>query len=85
MKITIISHDNWGYNNNIAVALKKRGHVVNHIDFNTFKYKYPSFIYRIFNFFLKAFFKKYKKHSFRKGNKQSLKNNWKNSGCNFNN
>lgn len=58
MKITIISHDNWGYNDNIAVALKKRGHIVNHIDFNTFKYKYPSFTYRIYNFFLKAFFKK---------------------------
>ena len=58
MKITIISHDNWGYNDNIAIALEKRGHIVNHIDFNTFKYKYPSFIYRIYNFFLKAFFKK---------------------------
>jgi hypothetical protein len=58
MKITIISHDNWGYNDNIAAALQKRGHIVNHIDFNTFKYKYPNFTYRIYNFFLKAFLKK---------------------------
>ncbi|MDW8851205.1 hypothetical protein SD960_13960 [Flavobacterium sp. MMLR14_040] len=58
MKITIISHDNWGYNDNIATALEKRGHIVNHIDFNTFKYEYPNFTYRIYNFFLKAFLKK---------------------------
>ncbi|WP_369012791.1 hypothetical protein [Flavobacterium anhuiense] len=58
MKITIISHDNWGYNQNIVKALQKRGHIVNHIDFNTFKYKYPNFSYRIYNFFLKVFFKK---------------------------
>lgn len=58
MKITIISHDNWGYNENIVKALRKRGHIVNHIDFNTFKYRYPNFLFRIYNFFLKAFFKK---------------------------
>lgn len=58
MKITIISHDNWGYNHNIVTALEKRGHIVNHIDFNTFKYKYPNFSYRIYNFFLKLLFKK---------------------------
>ncbi|WP_289658038.1 hypothetical protein [Flavobacterium panacagri] len=58
MRITIISHDNWGYNHNIVTALEKRGHTVNHIDFNTFKYKYPNFSYRIYNFFLKALFKK---------------------------
>lgn len=58
MRITIISHDNWGYNNNIAVALKKKGHVVHHIDFSTFKYKYPNFGYKVFNFFLKVFFQR---------------------------
>ncbi len=58
MRITLISHDNWGYNNNIAVALEKKGHIVNHIDFSTFKYKYPNFGYKVYNFFLKAFFKK---------------------------
>ena len=58
MRLTLISHDNWGYNNNIAVALEKKGHIVNHIDFSTFKYKYPNFGYKVYNFFLKAFFKK---------------------------
>lgn len=58
MRLTLISHDNWGYNNNIAVALEKKGHIVNHIDFSTFKYKYPNFAYKVYNFFLKAFFKK---------------------------
>ena len=58
MQITLISHDNWGYNNNIAVILEKKGHAVTHIDFNTFKYEYPHFGYKVYNFFLKAFFKK---------------------------
>lgn len=58
MNFTIISHDNWGYNHNIVKALEKRGHIVNHIDFNTFKYKYPGVAHRIYNFFLKALLKK---------------------------
>lgn len=58
MRITLISTDSWGYNNNIAIALKKKGHIVTHIDFNTFKYKYPTIGHKIYNFFLKAFFKK---------------------------
>lgn len=58
MRITLISHDNWGYNNNIAVALEKKGHLVNHIDFSTFNYKYPNFGFKIYNFFLKVFLKK---------------------------
>src|SRR3972149_7301551 len=58
MRITLISNDTWGYNNNIALALKKKGHIVNHIDFNTFEYKYPNFGYKVYNFFLKAFLKK---------------------------
>lgn len=58
MQITLISHDNWGYNNNIAVVLRQKGHTVTHIDFNTFKYQYPHFGYKVHNFFLKAFFKK---------------------------
>ena len=58
MRITLISNDTWGYNNNIALELKKKGHIVNHIDFNTFEYKYPNFGYKVYNFFLKAFFKK---------------------------
>lgn len=58
MRITLISHDNWGYNNNIVVALEKKGHIVHHIDFSTFKYSYPNFGFKIYNFFLKALFKK---------------------------
>jgi hypothetical protein len=58
MHITIISHDNWGYNHNIVSALEKRGHIVNHIDFHTFQYKYPNIPYRIYNFFRKTFFNK---------------------------
>lgn len=58
MRITLISNDTWGYNNNIALALKKKGHIVNHIDFNTFEYKYPNFGYKVYNFLLKAFLKK---------------------------
>jgi hypothetical protein len=62
MRITLISHDNWGYNNNIAVALKKKGHTLHHVDFSTFKYKYPNFGYKVYNFLLKAIFKKNLKH-----------------------
>ncbi len=54
MKITIISLDNWGFNKYIAEALKTKGHKVTNIDFNKFKYKYPSFFHRIYNFFSKA-------------------------------
>jgi len=64
MKITIISLDNWGFNKYIAVALKANGHKVNHIDFNKFKYTYPSFFHRIYNFLLKAFFRKNLKTKF---------------------
>jgi len=58
MKITLISLDNWGFNEHIAVALEKKGHVVHHIDFNKFKYKYPNVLYKIYNFLLKHFFNK---------------------------
>ena len=58
MRITLISHDNWGYNNNIALTLQKKGHTVHHIDFCSFKYKYPNIYYKTYNFLLKAFFKK---------------------------
>lgn len=58
MKITLISLDNWGFNKHIAIALEKRGHAVRHINFNDFKYKYPSFSYRVYNFLLKTFLNK---------------------------
>lgn len=57
MLITLISLDNWGFNNHIAATLEKKGHRVQHIDFNTFTYKYPNFFYKTYNFFLKTFFK----------------------------
>lgn len=58
MKITIISHDDWGFNRQIADELESRGHIVKNINFSNFKYKYPNFSYRIYNFFLKALVKK---------------------------
>jgi hypothetical protein len=57
MKITIISLDNWGFNNHIATTLEKKGHTVHHIDFNTFTYKYPNFLFKYYNFILKTVFK----------------------------
>lgn len=62
MQITLISLDNWGLNNHIATTLKKQGHIVKHIDFNVFKYKYPSVWHKAYNFILKAFFKTNLKH-----------------------
>jgi len=53
MKITLISLDNWGFNKHIAEVLEKKGHQVNQIDFNSFKYKYPNFWIQFYNFFLK--------------------------------
>jgi hypothetical protein len=58
MKITLISLDNWGFNSNIAVALEKKGHIIKHINFNEFAYKYPSFSLRIYNFLNKNFLNK---------------------------
>ena len=58
MKITLISHDDWGFNRQIADELERKGHVVTNINFSTLKYKYPNFFYRIYNFFLKALLKK---------------------------
>jgi hypothetical protein len=58
MKITLISLDNWGFNKHIAEVLVKKGHIVNQIDFNSFKYKYPNFWIRVYNFFLKIISKK---------------------------
>ncbi|MDA6069779.1 hypothetical protein NJT12_09125 [Flavobacterium sp. AC] len=62
MNITLISLDNWGLNTNIASTLEKQGHTVKHIDFNVFKYKYPSVLHKAYNFILKAFFKTNLKH-----------------------
>jgi hypothetical protein len=58
MRITLISFDNWGLNKHISSTLKQRGHEVHHIDFHSFSYKYPNPLYKVYNFFLKAFLKK---------------------------
>ncbi|MEN2400045.1 hypothetical protein GKZ90_0009665 [Flavobacterium sp. MC2016-06] len=58
MRIAVVSLDNWGFNNYIVTALEEKGHNVHHINFNNYKYKYPNFLYRAYNFFLKTFFKK---------------------------
>lgn len=62
MKITIISFDNWGFNQHIEKCLLEKEHIVNHIDINSFKYKYPNLFYKIKNFFFKLFLKKNLKH-----------------------
>lgn len=62
MKITLISLDNWGFNQHIADAMAEKGHTVHHINFNSFLYKYPSLRYKIYNFFLKIFLRKNLKH-----------------------
>jgi len=56
LNITIISLDKWGYNEFIAKEISKRGISVNHIDFYKFKYQYPSFLYKVLNFFTKTLF-----------------------------
>lgn len=58
MKIVVISFDNWGLNGGIAKVLKQEGHTVHHIDFHSFAYKYPNPLHKVYNFFLKLFFKK---------------------------
>lgn len=62
MKITLISLDNWGFNQHIADAMTREGHVVQHIDFNSFSYKYPNVLNKIYNFFLKLVVQKNLKH-----------------------
>lgn len=62
MRITLISLDNWGLNKHIALNLEEQGHIVHHIDFNTFKYKYPTVLHKAYNVILKTFFKRNLKH-----------------------
>lgn len=58
VRITLISLDNWGFNNHIATTLEEEGHTVHHIDFNTFTYQYSSFLKKIQNSIMKLFLKK---------------------------
>lgn len=55
MKITIISYDNWGLNEHLKNVLIKQGNTVNHINFYNFKYQYPTFRTKLYNFILKTF------------------------------
>lgn len=51
--ILLITYDNWGYNQYIADALEKKSYRVKHINFHSFRYKYPSFRHKVLNFFTK--------------------------------
>lgn len=51
--ILLITYDNWGYNQYIADALEKKSYRVKHINFHSFRYKYPSFRHKALNFFTK--------------------------------
>ncbi|MFH7015099.1 hypothetical protein [Flavobacterium sp. FlaQc-47] len=62
MNITLVSLDNLGMNAYIAATLEKQGHIVNHINFKYYNYKYPSILHKAYNFILKAFFKTNLKH-----------------------
>jgi hypothetical protein len=51
--ILLITYDNWGFNQYIADALEEKNYIVKHIDFHSFRYKYPSFFHKALNFFTK--------------------------------
>ncbi|WP_294236376.1 hypothetical protein [uncultured Chryseobacterium sp.] len=51
--ILLITYDNWGYNQYIADALERKSFTVKHINFHSFRYKYPSFRHKALNFFTK--------------------------------
>ncbi len=51
--ILLITYDNWGYNQYIADALEKKSYEVKHINFHSFRYKYPGLAHKTFNFFTK--------------------------------
>lgn len=53
MKITIISYDNWGFNEHLKNAMIQEGHKVHYINLYDFRYKYPNFKSRLYNFILK--------------------------------
>lgn len=51
--ILLITYDNWGFNQYIADALETKNYEVKHINFHSFRYKYPSFYHKALNFFTK--------------------------------
>lgn len=58
MHITIVSLDDWGFNEYLATHLSTQGHITNHIDLSTFKYQYPNFFTKVYNFLSKVFLSK---------------------------
>ena len=56
MKITIISMDNDGYNDFIPKELNKMNIDVTYINLYNSRYKYPSILHKVLNFFFKLFF-----------------------------
>jgi len=51
--VLLITYDNWGYNQYIADALEDKSYDVIHIDFHSFRYKYPGLAHKTLNFFTK--------------------------------
>ncbi len=64
MNITIVSLDNWGFNEYLKKTLCDQGHQVVHINFNDFKYTYPGFLHRVGNFLSKLFLNTNFKHQY---------------------
>ncbi|WP_310557103.1 hypothetical protein [Flavobacterium sp.] len=65
MKITVISLDNWGFNQKLVDVLNERGFEANHINFHHFKFEYKSILERIKNVILKTVFNKNLKKIYR--------------------
>lgn len=58
MKICLISFDHWHYDSHIITALQNKKIEAHHINTGRFKYKYPTPLHRVSNFFNKVVFKK---------------------------
>lgn len=63
MKICLLSFDSIYFDHNIVIELKRINIDANQIDISKIKYKYPSILNRITNFFYKSFLKKNLKHA----------------------
>lgn len=58
MRITLVSFDNWGYDEKIVDELIKMGHEAFHLKLSDYKYHYNHAGEKIINFFTKTFFQK---------------------------
>lgn len=65
MKITIITHDVWGFGKYIHLELEKLNHKSSYINCMEFRYEYTNILNRISNFCLKVFFNKNIKKKYR--------------------